>query len=94
MKGKLGGIAAAVIVTAIVMQAEHESPGATQRGVQQGRQIVTPIVQEGVGVVGDGVIVARQELERQGVNPGALLTTPSTVPSAGLPDINPNEVGN
>lgn len=94
MKGKAGTIAVAAIVTAIVMQAEHESPGAVARGTQQGRQIATPVVAETVGAVGDAVLVARNEAARQGLNPGALLTTPTTAAGGGLPDVDPNQVGN
>lgn len=90
---KAGAIAATALVVAVVMQAEHESPGATARGAAELRQQVTPVVAEGVGAVGDGVLIARAEAQRQGVNPGALLSPPTTV-AQGLPDLDPNAVGN
>lgn len=68
------------VVVAGLLKAEDESPGATARSVAELRQAVTPVVQEGVGVVGDGVITVRNEASRQGLNPGAVFTPadPST----------------
>lgn len=91
MKAKAGTIVVAVIVTAALMSAERESPGATGRGAAELRGAVTPAAAEVLGAAGDAVLSARQEAQRQGLNPGALLSTPTTQ-AQGLPDIDPDRV--
>ncbi len=73
MASKWRAIAVGGVVVAALMQAEHESPGATGRGVAELRGAVTPAVSEAVGAAGDAVIIGRDELDRQGINPGAVL---------------------
>ena len=73
MASKWRAIAVGGVVVAALMQAEHESPGATGRGVAELRGAVTPAVSEAVGAAGDAVIIGRDELDRQGINPGAAL---------------------
>lgn len=85
-KTKLGTIAVAAVVTAAIMQAETESPGATARGTAQVREAVVPAATQVLGAAGDAVLAARTELGRQGVNPGALLSTPTTAGLGGPPD--------
>lgn len=65
------------LVVAAVMQAENESPGATGRGAQQMRNAVSPAVSEVIGAAGDGVLIARDELERQGIDPTGVLQDPA-----------------
>jgi hypothetical protein len=80
----------AVAVTALVMNAEQESPGSTGRGVAELRQAVTPVAGQLVGTVGDGVLVVRDEAGRQGFAPGNIFVPPAPAPTGGLPDIDPN----
>ena len=75
MASKWRAIAVGGVVVAALMQAEHESPGATGRGVAELRGAVTPAVSEAVGAAGDAAIIARDELDRQGINPGACAIT-------------------
>lgn len=75
------------LVAAAIMRAEAESPGATGRSAETLREAITPAVGAVVGAASDAVLTARTELGRQGVNPGALLTTPTT---SGLGAINPD----
>jgi hypothetical protein len=89
MAKKWGPMMAAVVVTAVVLQADHESPGAGARGAASLRDTVTPIVSEMVGGAGDAVLVVRDEAERQGLNPGAVLSGPSV---ADEPNMNPRDV--
>jgi hypothetical protein len=44
---------------------------------------VTPAVSEAVGAAGDAAIIARDELDRQGINPGAVL---GSTDGSSLPD--------
>lgn len=74
------------IVAAALMRAEAESPGATGRSAETLREAVTPAVGAVVGAASDAVLVARQEIGRQGINPSALLTTPTTAGLGGPPD--------
>ena len=73
MASKWRAIAVGGVVVAALMQAEHESPGATGRGVAELRGAVTPAVSEAVGAAGDAAIIARDEMDRQGINPGEVL---------------------
>lgn len=73
MASKWRAIAVGGLVVAAVMQAEHEAPGATGRGAANLRSAVTPAVSEAVGAAGDAVIIGRDEIDRQGINPGAIL---------------------
>lgn len=83
MASKWRAIAVGGVVVAALMQAEHESPGATGRGVAELRGAVTPAVSEAVGAAGDAAIIARDELDRQGINPGAVL---GSTDGSSLPD--------
>ena len=89
---KAGAVVVAAVVTAALMTAERESPGATGRGTAELRQAVTPAVAEAVGALGDGVLVARSEAQRQGINPGAIIAPPAAQ-SEGLADVDPNQAG-
>lgn len=77
MASKWRAIAVGGVVVAALMQAEHESPGATGRGVAELRGAVTPAVSEAVGAAGDAAIIARDEMNRQGIDPGAVLGSAS-----------------
>jgi len=74
------------LVVAAVMQAEQESPGATGRGADGLRQAVTPALAATVGTASDAVLTARQALATQGINPGAILSTPTTAGLGAPPD--------
>lgn len=89
MSKRWGAIGVAVVVTAVVMQAEHESPGATARGARQLREAGTPVISEAVGATGDVVLIGRDELERQGVNPTGVFgpTDDGLQPPSGPPDV-------
>ena len=91
MSKRWGAIGVAVAVTAVVMQAEHESPGAAGRGAAELRGAATPIVSEGIGAAGDVVLIGRDELERQGVNPTGVFGPTDGAgelqPPAGPPDV-------
>lgn len=69
MSKRWGAIGVAVVVTAIAMKAEQESPGAAGRAATDLRGAATPVISEAVGTAGDVVLIGRDELERQGVNP-------------------------
>lgn len=73
MASKWRAVAVGGVVVAALMQAEHEAPGATGRGAAELRNAVTPAASEVVGAAGDAVIIARDEIDRQGINPGAVL---------------------
>lgn len=89
MGKRWGAIAGAVVVTAVVMQAEHESPGATARGAAELRGAFTPAASEAVGAAGDVVLIGRDELQRQGVNPTGMFDPNATTlnPPSGPPDV-------
>lgn len=92
MKGKGGAIIAAVVVTAIVMQAEHEAPGATARGLETMRTgIVTPAMQEATATAGAAVQAGRDGMSRAGIDPGAALSGRSSssdlTGAVGNPDV-------
>ena len=74
------------LVVAALMKAEQESPGATGRGAQELRQAVTPALAATVGAASDAVLVAREEIGRQGINPAAILSTPTTAGLGAPPD--------
>lgn len=88
MARKVGPVVVAVIVAASLMKAEDESPGATGRGAQQLRNAVSPAVSEAVGAAGDGVLILRDELERQGIDPTNVLQDPATVDEGAERDAN------
>lgn len=73
MASKWRAVAVGGVVVAALMQAEHEAPGSTGRGAAELRNAVTPAVSEVVGAAGDAVIITRDEIDRQGINPGAIL---------------------
>lgn len=73
MASKWRAVAVGGVVVAALMQADHEAPGAVGRGAANLRAAVTPVVSESVGAAGDAVIIARDEIDRQGINPGAVL---------------------
>ena len=52
---------------------ESESGGERGGGVDEGRGAGRGGVWEAVGAAGDAVIIGRDELDRQGINPGAVL---------------------
>lgn len=89
MARKWGAIGVAVAVTAVVMQADHESPGATARGAAELRDTFTPVVSEAVGAAGDVVLIGRDELQRQGVNPTGMFdpNAGQLQPPSGPPDV-------
>lgn len=86
MASKWRAIAVGGVVVAALMQAEHESPGATGRGAAELRNAVTPAMSEVVGAAGDAVIITRDEIDRQGINPGAILGSPT--PAADSRDVD------
>lgn len=74
------------LVVAALMHAEQESPGATGRGAAELRGAVVPAATEVLGAAGDAVLAARSELGKQGINPAAILSTPTTAGLGGPPD--------
>lgn len=91
MAKKWGAIGLAVLVTAVVMKAEEESPGSTARGAAELRDAATPVISEAVGAGGDVVLIARDEANRQGLNPGGMFQPTDGAgelqPPSGPPDV-------
>lgn len=98
MAGKARGIIIGGVVVAALLQAEHESPGATGRATAELRGAVTPAASEVIGTAGDAVIIARDEATRQGIDPTAILSQPDTTTRdadgiAGVDDEGGDELG-
>jgi hypothetical protein len=78
MASKSKGLIVGGLVVAALMQAEHEAPGSTGRGAAELRNAVAPAASEAIGAAGDGVLIVRDELSRQGIDPTAVLQDPAT----------------
>lgn len=83
-------VVAAVAVTGSLMKAEEKSDGAIAEGTEEVRNdVVFPLLDGLVGGLGDAVLVVRDEAQRQGLNPGAVLSGPTVYDQ---PDMNPRDV--
>lgn len=82
MASKWGPVVVGGLVVAALMQAESESPGATGRAAQTLRSAASPAVSEVVGAAGDAVLITRDELERQGIDPTGVLQDPAAEEAA------------
>lgn len=84
-------ILAAAGVAALVMQGEHDAPGATARGAATAREAATPFFSEVIGFFGDLFMIGRDEVSRQGIDPGRMFQPTDGAgelqPPTGPPDV-------
>lgn len=71
------------VVGAWLLNAESKQPGVAADTSGTLRGVVAPVASDVIGAAGDAVLIARDELERQGVDPGAVLQDPQVATDTG-----------
>jgi hypothetical protein len=76
MAKKWLGYLAAAGFAGLIVQTHNDSPESVPKASESLRAGVTPILSDLVGAGGDAVLILRDEVSRQGINPTAILVAP------------------